>query len=170
MQGGSWARTLSRVDEQPTRGDESHLEPGQKRCPFCAEAIQDAAIKCRFCGSDLTPPPNEEVSYWGYAYSLGTSKEPPAYLIWEKNAGTSTPIESRPYNEQGWEEIWNVFSAKEPVQWTNKPDVPTCPHCKCINILRITGGDKFVSALAVGVFALGKMTKSFECINCRYRW
>jgi len=34
--------------------------PATKACPFCGEQIQQTAIRCRFCSSDLTAPQQQQ--------------------------------------------------------------------------------------------------------------
>jgi len=40
-----------------------------KRCPFCAEEIQDEAIKCRHCGEFIRPSMAEQKLPWYFRTS-----------------------------------------------------------------------------------------------------
>jgi len=40
-----------------------------KKCPFCAEEIQDEAIKCRFCNEFLADKPVEKKVHWSHSSS-----------------------------------------------------------------------------------------------------
>ncbi|EOG5422622.1 zinc ribbon domain-containing protein [Cronobacter sakazakii] len=34
------------------------------KCPFCAELVKPEAVKCKHCGSDLTPTQGEKEDLW----------------------------------------------------------------------------------------------------------
>lgn len=45
-----------------------------------------------------------------------------------------------------------------------------CPTCKSDNVKKIGAASKIGSAALFGVFSIGKLTKTYQCNKCGYRW
>ena len=45
-----------------------------------------------------------------------------------------------------------------------------CKNCNSANVEKISNASKVGSALMWGVFAVGKMSKTYKCLDCKVSW
>jgi hypothetical protein len=118
-------------EPQPESG-----RPGTKKCPFCAEEIQAAAVVCKHCGRELAPLPKsaavdyeymefenawpEEKREWRFSWGRGV--EPSVRLIaWQRSQPEITSKLEALIN-QGWEPIGEIGPSGVQVTWETGMD------------------------------------------------
>ena len=72
--------------------------------------------------------------------------------------------------EEDDRKILEIYGEIHRQQQEKLEHIPTCPTCGSAHVRKISTGSKVGAAALIGIFALGHIGKTFECLNCGMKW
>lgn len=170
------------------------------KCPMCEKDISPNAISCPNCGEPMKNKLDSKITFneedicnfilinsgkdtirvikqvrdttgWSL-YDSKKSVENAPSIIYEKIKYAEALSYKSAYEELG-AKVEIVSADKGIIDYVNTTNIGfiiKCPNCNSTNTKKISGASKVGSAVMFGVFAMGKLTKTYQCNKCGYKW
>lgn len=123
-----------------------------KICPICRSLYPEDFVKCDRCNEELI---DNEI-----------------YKKWNDNKRNEYMRKYKPMYETKPSSV-TVNKLSVPIQYkqdiTQQQNIPTCPTCGSTKVRPISSGKKALGFITVGIFS-SNFGKSYECLQCKYKW
>ena len=131
-------------------------------CSECGREISDKAIACPHCGNPISSQSKK-------SNSLSNMPCPNCGTNWHTFDDENNDICKICNHIFTEKEVTDFKTQQIAKQRSIQSSKPKCPHCQSTNIAKISGTERSMSVIGLGILSK-KINKSFKCKNCGYTW